>query len=254
MEQPEDVTHTEQPTPAPGHNHSQVPWTKRDMLLATAIGSVLVLGLAIAISFALRFYHQVTGSEWPLRLLGIDVLIGELALLLPVWLFGVRKYGLSWSTVGFRHFDIRRAAGLGCLFLLVSFAFNFVWGMLVLVLTGLDVQPDVLPYFGGGAGDLPLALLTVSLAAPLAEEAFFRGYLFAGLREHTSLRGAIFVSAALFALVHVLPISMPPLFVLGVLFAVLYHQTGSIWPAVILHSTMNTLAVLASYLLQTLEI
>ncbi|HUT16117.1 MAG TPA: type II CAAX endopeptidase family protein [Anaerolineae bacterium] len=248
MEQSEDVTRI------PRHNHSQVPWTKRDMLMATAIGSILVLGLAVAIGFALRFYHELTGAEWVLRLLGIDVLVGELALLLPVWLFGVRKYGLPWGTVGFRPFDVRRAAGLGCLFLLVSFAFNFIWAMLMLVLTGLDVQPDVLPYFGGGAGDLPLALLTVSLAAPVAEEAFFRGYLFAGLREHTSLRGAILVSAALFALVHVLPISMPPLFVLGVLFALLYHQTGSIWPAVILHSSMNTLAVLASYLLQTLEI
>lgn len=248
MEQSEDMTRI------PGHNHSHVPWTKRDMLLATAIGSVLVLGLAVAIGFTLRFYHQVTGSEWPLRLLGIDVLIGELALLLPVWLFGVRKYGLPWSAVGFRRFNVRRAAGLGCLFLLVSFAFNFIWAMLMLVLTGLDVQPDVLPYFGGGSGDLPLALLTVSLAAPIAEEAFFRGYLFAGLREHTSLRGAVLVSAALFALVHVLPLSMPPLFVLGTLFALLYHQTGSIWPAVVLHSSMNTLAVLASYLLQTLGI
>jgi len=248
MEQSEDVTRI------PRHNHSQVPWTKRDMLMATAIGSILVLGLAVAIGFALRFYHELTGAEWVLRLLGIDVLVGELALLLPVWLFGVRKYGLHWGTVGFRPFDVRRATGLGCLFLLVSFAFNFIWAMLMLVLTGLDVQPDVLPYFGGGAGDLPLALLTVSLAAPVAEEAFFRGYLFAGLREHTSLRGAILVSAALFALVHVLPISMPPLFVLGVLFALLYQQTGSIWPAVILHSSMNTLAVLASYLLQTLEI
>lgn len=105
MEQSEDMTRI------PGHNHSHVPWTKRDMLLATAIGSVLVLGLAVAIGFTLRFYHQVTGSEWPLRLLGIDVLIGELALLLPVWLFGVRKYGLPWSAVGFRRFNVRRDRG-----------------------------------------------------------------------------------------------------------------------------------------------
>jgi len=224
------------------------------MFVATAVGFVLVLGLAVTISFALRLYHELTGAQWATRLLGIDVLIGELGLLVPVWLLGVRKYRLSWSSVGFRSFDMRRAAGLGCLFLIGSFAFNFVWAILLLLLTGQQTQPDVLPYFGGGRGDLPLALLTVSLAAPIAEEAFFRGYLYAGLRRCTSFRRAVIISAALFALVHVLPTSMPPLFVLGILFALLYEQTGSIWPAVILHSGINTLAVLASYLLQTLQL
>jgi membrane protease YdiL (CAAX protease family) len=127
-------------------------------------------------------------------------------------------------------------------------AFNAVWALL-LSLFDLRTQPSVLPVFGGGVAGLLLALLAGGLVAPIAEEVFFRGYLFAGLRRHIGLWPALALSAALFALAHVLPTSWPPIFVLGMLFALLYEQTGSIWPAVMLHGTINVLGLIASYLI-----
>jgi len=177
--------------------------------------------------------------------------VAELGLLVPVWLLGIRKYRLTWRSVGFRGFQQSRALGLGCLFLLVSFAFNAGWAVL-LGLFSLRAQPDVLPVFGGGELGLLVALVVGGVAAPIAEEAFFRGFLFAGLRQHVGRWSALTLSAGLFALAHVLPTSWPPIFVLGVVFALLYDQTGSIWPAVIAHGAINTLGLLASYLLSVL--
>jgi len=168
-----------------------------------------------------------------------------------VWALGVHKYRLPWSSVGFRRFHLGRGLGLGCLSLLIAFGFNLVWAV-ILGVFGLRVQPDILPLFGGGIAGLLLALLAGGLVAPLAEEAFFRGYVFAGLRQHFGLLPAVLLSSGLFALVHILPTSWPPIFVLGMLFALLYEWTGSIWPAVVVHGVINALSFLAAYLFQVL--
>jgi len=221
------------------------------MFWATVLGVVGVLGLLVLMFLVLQVFQLSTGKAMSSHLTGVLVLVAELGMLLPVWVLGVRKYRLPWSSVGFRRFNASRAFGFGCLFLLVSFAFNAIWAVF-LGLFRLQAQPDVLPLFGGGIAGLSRALLVGGLVAPVAEEAFFRGYLFAGLRQHLGLWPAVLLTAALFALAHILPTSWPPIFVLGVLFALLYEQTASIWPAVIGHGLINTLAFLASYLLSTL--
>lgn len=230
-----------------------VPWTRRDLFWATLLGVVGVLGMLVLAVMALAVYEAVTDTAISASLTGVLVLSGELGLLLPVWALGIRKYRLQWSSVGFRSFDVPRGLGLGCLALLASFAFNFVYALL-LGLFSLRAQPDVLPAFGGGVSGLSWALLVGGLVAPVVEEAFFRGYLFAGLRRHLGRRPAVLLSASLFALAHVLPTSWPPIFVLGILFALLYEQTASAWPAIILHAAINTLAFVASYLLSVLPL
>jgi membrane protease YdiL (CAAX protease family) len=229
----------------------QVPWTKWDMFWATLLGAAAVVALLVLMFVAawLLEYAGVVASYSDLT--GALVLVAELGLLLPVWILGVRKYGLSWSSVGFRRFDGARALGVGCLAVLATFTFNAIWAVF-LGLFSLRAQPDMLPAFGGGIEGLSQALLVGGLVAPIAEEAFFRGYLFAGLRQHFGRLAAYLLSAGLFALAHILPTSYPPIFVLGLLFALLYEQTGSIWPAVIMHGSINALAFVASYLLTLL--
>jgi membrane protease YdiL (CAAX protease family) len=250
MEQPTGTTEVEQPARSPEQNLVPVPWTKRDIFWAVVLGVLILLGLVMLMLLGLAVYQLLTGTESSPGPLVTLILVAELGLLLPVWALGVHKYRLPWSSVGFRRFDLARGLALGCLFLLAAFGFNLVWGV-ILGVFDLQVQPDMLPLFGGGIPGLLLALLAGGLVAPIAEEAFFRGYVFAGLRQHLGLLPAMLLSAALFALVHILPTSWPPIFVLGVLFALLYDQTGSIWPAVFVHGIINALAFLVSYLMPT---
>ncbi len=247
MEEPINLTSAE----AVDEPLDRVPWTKWDMFWASVLGAVAVVVVLVLMSVSawLLEYAGVVSSASDLT--GALVLVAELGLLLPVWLLGTRKYGLSWSSVGFRHFDGTRALGIGCLAMLATFMFNAIWAVF-LGLFRLQAQPDMLPAFGGGVQGLSQALLAGGLVAPFAEEAFFRGYLFAGLRQHFGRLAAYLLSAGLFALAHILPTSYPPIFVLGLLFALLYEQTGSIWPAVIMHGSINALAFVASYLLTLL--
>ena len=87
------------------------------------------------------------------------------------------------------------------------------------------------------------------MVAPLVEEVFFRGFIFTGLREKYGWITAAFVSAFLFSAVHLQPIAMPPIFLLGLVFAYLYQRTESIWPGVIMHLATNTISLTAAYLI-----
>ncbi len=230
------------------HALPAVPWTRRDILWGTLWGFVLLLGMMVLFSAGLTAVRRLSGSELS-PASGLITLLAELALLLPVWWFGLRKYRLPWSSAGLRDFAIARGLGLGCMFSLFAYAFTIVWSLL-LSLLGLTPQPDLLPLFGGGIGGLLLALFTGGIIAPISEEVFFRGFVFGGLRRHLGFRRAMLLSAALFALAHILPTSWPPIFLLGAFFALLYEQTGSIWPAVVAHGAINCFSFLARYVIE----
>lgn len=82
-----------------------------------------------------------------------------------------------------------------------------------------------------------LAALAV-IAAPLAEEFIFRGLIFGGLRRSLGLLPSILMSAALFAIMHP-PVSMAPVFVLGVATAYVYDRTRSLLAPVLVHAIYN---------------
>ncbi|TWI63551.1 hypothetical protein IP91_03522 [Pseudoduganella lurida] len=100
-----------------------------------------------------------------------------------------------------------------------------------------------LPQTGGGIA--PWLLLAVAcVAAPLCEEFIFRGLLFGGLRRSLPRAAAMAASAALFAVVHP-PLSMLPVFVLGLCTAYAFdRQRGLLAPA-IAHAVYNAAMIAA---------
>jgi membrane protease YdiL (CAAX protease family) len=89
------------------------------------------------------------------------------------------------------------------------------------------------------------AVLMIVLLAPVAEELFFRGFLFAGLRTRWSLWPASITSGLIFGLVHAPTgiTTVVPLATLGFALCWLYDRTGSLWPCVIAHMINNGLAL-----------
>ncbi len=90
----------------------------------------------------------------------------------------------------------------------------------------------------------PCGVLTVALCAPLAEELLFR----AGIQGHLQrcvprTWQAVFLSSALFAVVHANPAQLPAAFLLGMVFGAVYRLTGSLWPSVLAHVFNNSLGV-----------
>ncbi len=147
----------------------------------------------------------------------------------------------SPARLGLRRFNL--AQGIGWTFAAYGGFFLF------LVIYGLIVQPDpqeIIEEIEQERETLKLVALgvLVVLAAPIAEEVFFRGFLFGGLRGRMSFWPAALISGLLFGLVHLPggPLQVPPLAVFGVLLAWLYERTGSLGPPILMHAIQNSIS------------
>jgi len=100
---------------------------------------------------------------------------------------------------------------------------------------------------GGRAWIFALAVV----AAPLCEEFIFRGLIYGGLRRSIKTWQAIFMSAAIFAVVHP-PASMLPVFVLGLCTAWAYERSKTLLAPMLVHATYNAaVLILGSQLWQS---
>ena len=111
-------------------------------------------------------------------------------------------------------------------------------------------RPDVWRQHLHGSSAALVALGAV-VFAPVGEEIFFRGFFYRALRNRVSVLGAVAVSSALFGLMHwwlLDPISTVfPRVAAGVLFALLYERTDSLYPGICTHAYLNlTLAAWAA--------
>ena len=222
---------------------TQVRWSVGDIALASAIclGAFGVFFLAVGgVASADRWERELSLLAWLAAL-------AESVLLLAVWLIVVKKHRLPWAAAGLRLPAHGKSFLLAVAALLGSLAFTATYAFVASTL-GFDVLvPEQLPT--GLAGDGAYILLTaiaLGVWVPFVEEVFFRGFLFAGLAVRYGLLVGVVLSAALFALVHFSVATIIPIFVTGVLFAFVYHTTGSIWIPMAAHSAQNLIALLAS--------
>lgn len=213
-----------------------VPWTARDVALGVAL-----VGLMLVIAIVLAFLAQYFSLDLNL---GLIVSLGEILLLGPALYLTLRKYQVGWGALGLRVFKID-SIGLGCGLMLISFAFNFLYAMF-LALFGLRVQADLMPILAELSSPW-LLLVGGAIVAPVIEELFFRGFVFAGLRQGYGWRKAALMSSALFALIHFTPTAIIPIFILGYIFAYLYQRSNSIWPPILMHAATNALALGLAY-------
>ncbi len=86
--------------------------------------------------------------------------------------------------------------------------------------------------------------LGVVVAGPLVEEVLFRGALYRPLRQNSATWSTILVTAALFAVVHIDPRRMVPIFLVGLLLGYLRAASGSLIPALFLHAGFNAIPFL----------
>jgi membrane protease YdiL (CAAX protease family) len=82
-------------------------------------------------------------------------------------------------------------------------------------------------------------LIASMLVAPLCEEVFFRGFVFAGFLTRMPVVVAILLSSLLFALAHADIGSFAVLFFIGLALAFVRWRTRSLWPSILLHLLNN---------------
>lgn len=113
-----------------------------------------------------------------------------------------------------------------------------------------DDSPDRLGASGGAARMLAFALL-VAVLAPIAEEIFFRGMVYRSLRNGAGVLPAALISGVFFGALHIDAgtterlLQVVPLAVFGVMLALLYEWSGTLYASIAAHATNNSIAVVA---------
>jgi membrane protease YdiL (CAAX protease family) len=91
----------------------------------------------------------------------------------------------------------------------------------------------------------------VVLVAPFGEELFFRGFLYKGLRRNRSVAVSALISGAAFGLVHVYPLLIPALAVVGAGLALVYERRQSVLASMVAHATFNLLGFITIVMSRT---
>jgi membrane protease YdiL (CAAX protease family) len=238
----------ERPSPIPG-----VTWGWRDLVLGifAALLAFVILGAAILGTTSALFDDD-----------SIEVDLSEVAaiamldtvLVLTVLAVISRKGAGLWN-LGFR--APRQGWGVMIGFIVAAYV-----GAIILVnlygvainLFGLDeLEPSQqLPDdFYDRTLVVALTGFTIIFMAPIAEEIFFRGFIFAGLRRYINFGGLLrylnlpiagLISGFLFSLAHGDPGLIVPFAGVGLILAILYEKTGSLWTSIGVHFVFNTLS------------
>lgn len=78
-----------------------------------------------------------------------------------------------------------------------------------------------------------------TIAAPIGEEVFFRGLLYNGLKRRWGVLAATLLSALAFGIIHFGPLVVPVIFLMGVVLALAYERTRSLWVTILMHAVNN---------------
>jgi uncharacterized protein len=237
--QPQEPAAAEADTsPPPGDGVGIAPgrWTPLHVLLAVL--SVIVLSIVeVGIVAAFDPELEDIGAK-----LAVQGLLAATLIAVAIAFAATHGSGNPLAMLGLRPCKLS-AFGLG----LAAFGGYIVFAAIYAPLVQPE-QEDITRDLGFDEGGLTavLAGLLIIAAAPLSEEIFFRGFMFAGLRRRLSLWPAAAIAAIIFGALHYTgPDSIgvvPQLVVFGLLLAWLYDYTGSLWPPLFVHTINNTIA------------
>lgn len=90
--------------------------------------------------------------------------------------------------------------------------------------------------------------VAVVVVAPLAEEMIFRGLTYVGIRANHGATTAIVVTSLFFAVTHIEPMLMPPLFVFAVVLGRLRESRDDLVPCIVAHAAFNSIGFTALFL------
>lgn len=131
-------------------------------------------------------------------------------------------------------------AGLG-IYAVTVFVIAPLFYALIALVTGEVVDPPQQQVLPEDPETLHVVLggLVAVVAAPIGEEIFFRGLLHTALRARMRFWTAGTISAAVFAVFHIIPLLMPLFFVVGLGLAWLYERRGTLLAPMAAHSAFN---------------
>jgi hypothetical protein len=243
---------SEEPTPLTSLPKQTI-WTWRDLLIILlGTGFLLVSGSFLFGAIGTLSGMAIENLAQPsiAQSLALAALEG-IALVAGIYLFGLRRKGLGWQILG-----IKPVSGIWVLVTIAISVFAIpltgVITILVMLALGLPLENPQLDFLLPQDISLPTAglmLLLAGIVVPIAEELIFRGFLYTFLKERWGVWPGVVISSLIFGIIHADVIVGITAFLLGILLAVLFEYSRSLWTSILVHAINNSAKIALLYLL-----
>lgn len=231
-------------------------WSWKDLfIILLGIAGIFIIGIIIYAIFLVWRGANPEDLMKPtvaqtLGLAGLEAF----ALIGGIYLFGVRRRGLSWDAVGLRPVSTSWIL-IATVATLVAIPIVGLVTILAYFALGQPLENPQLDFLlpeGLSAFDALAMLFLAGFAAPFGEELLFRGILYSMFRERWGIWIGVLVSSLLFGLIHGnLAVGLTG-FLLGILTAIVFEYSDSLWTAVLVHALNNSIKIALLYLLVVL--
>ena len=193
----------------------------------------------------------------------LNLSLGELMLLLPMVV-----YLLLWKLNAGKRNDFEREEDVKPQTLrdrlhynkvkptTILYALIFTWlsmplTTLINAISMLFVDNTVMALSGQILGvTFPVMLFFMAVVPAFCEETLFRGVVYGGYRKHGDKFVAVLLSGFLFGIMHMNLNQALYAFVIGVLLALLFEATNSIWPTILFHFVYNAQSCCLMYFVE----
>lgn len=205
----------------------------------------VVLPVAILVSALPFMFYSQSANQVGVNMISL-LLQDGCFIILPLLLVCV-IYKQPPEALGFRRFPVGRVFRLaipaGIAFYLINVAVAVLINLFFPGRIDQSQTAMALLSMAGNHFELIMLLVFFTTLVPVAEEIYFRAFVYPPLRQAVGRRAAIVLAAALFALIHVNFWTFLPLFAGGLGFAWLYDRYHNIWLNIIAHMTWNTIVL-----------
>jgi membrane protease YdiL (CAAX protease family) len=220
-------------------------WGWKEFIFLILLEFVFVIG---CIKFVVKpiYFHLFNNELYAGTLTGLTIAI---TLLFGVYFIALRPKKLSWREVGLKSF-----AAKDWKLIIIYSIMLLVGAVIIVVLTsfiGISVEnskteamQESVTFF-----TVFIAFISAAVISPIYEEIFYRGFLYRWFRTRVGFTGAILISSLIFTIVHIPTYNVMPVnFFSGIIFALAYERTNSIWAPICIHGITNGIMVLLTSL------
>ncbi|MBD7937462.1 MULTISPECIES: CPBP family intramembrane glutamic endopeptidase [Cytobacillus] len=172
-------------------------------------------------------------------------LIMAIVFTVALYYITIKPYGLNWQSLGLRPFA--KSYWLPIIGWTIFLIVGSVLLVILMDLFSVGVENKKTASLTAELNGLTIliAFISAAIVSPIYEEILYRGFIYRWLRAKCNIGLSMLISSTIFTVVH-LPTynTLPVNFFSGLIFAWTYEKTGSIYPAMIIHSIFNGLAIL----------
>lgn len=213
------------------------PWSLREVIYGI-LAMILISGGIV-----------IVANVWEIKS-NLILIIYELIYLLPVIVVMLIKKA-KWSSLGLNRFSFENLmVGFG---IMVAAYIVIIIHNVTLALLGIAPQSEYLMALFDMDIDLWVLGVAIVIAAPIAEEIFFRSFVYGGLEKKYGWQKAMWISALIFGAAHMQLVAFIPTFLMGLVLAYIYQRSRSVIPSMILHFAVNGFGFAMIYLFMLLE-